>query len=64
LHRGEKAGINEITGKFVQLNSSETAQPDKSRVKLYREWQSIQNELSVSLRDVFDKHRASAALAV
>jgi xylulokinase len=61
LQRGEKVGINEITVKFVQLNRSETARPDKARVKLYREWQSIQDELSTALRPVFTKHRRFAA---
>jgi D-xylulose kinase len=57
LNRGERVGINEITGKFVQLNKAETARPKKDHVKLYREWQSIQDELSTSLRPVFNRHR-------
>jgi xylulokinase len=57
LQRGEKVGIHEITGKFVQLNRAETAHPNKANVKLYREWQAIQDELSASLRPVFTKHR-------
>ena len=61
LQRGEKVGINEITGKFVQLNKAETARPNKSNVKIYREWQSIQDELSSALRPVFTKHRKFVA---
>jgi xylulokinase len=61
LQRGERVGINEITGQFVQLNNAETARPNKNNVKLYREWQSIQDELSASLRPVFTKHRRFAA---
>jgi xylulokinase len=61
LQRGEKVGINDITGKFVQLNPAETARPNKASVKLYREWQAIQDELSSALRPVFTKHRRFAA---
>jgi len=57
LQRGERVGIHEITGQFVQLNRAETAHPKKAGVKIYREWQSIQDELSASLRPVFTKHR-------
>jgi xylulokinase len=57
MQRGERVGIHEITGKFVQLNPAETARPNKDNVKLYREWQSIQDELSKSLRPVFSRHR-------
>jgi xylulokinase len=61
LQRGERVGIHEITGQFVQLNKAETAHPNKASVKIYREWQSIQDELSTSLRPVFTKHRSFAA---
>jgi xylulokinase len=57
LQRGEKVGINEITDEFVQLNKAETARPSKSAVKLYSEWQGIQDEMSSALRPVFTKHR-------
>jgi xylulokinase len=60
LQRGERVGIHEITGQFVQLNKAETAHPNKANVKIYREWQSIQDELSSSLRPVFTKHRRFA----
>ena len=61
LQRGERVGINDITGKFVQLNPAETARPNKGNVKLYREWQAIQDELSSALRPVFTRHRRFAA---
>jgi xylulokinase len=61
VQRGEKVGINDITGEFVQLNRAETARPNKASVKLYREWQSIQDGLSVALRPVFIRHRRFTA---
>ena len=63
LQRGERVGIREITGQFVQLTQAETARPNKEKVKIYREWQSIQDELSASLRPVFTKHRQFAGLS-
>jgi xylulokinase len=63
LQRGEKVGINEITGKFVQLNQAETARPNKGNVKLYREWQAIQDGLSSALRPVFTQHRQFTAVS-
>jgi xylulokinase len=57
LQRGDRVGIDEITGEFVQLNKAETTRPNKDNVKLYREWQSIQDELSSALRPVFPKYR-------
>ncbi len=63
LQRGEKVAIREITEKFVQLNRAETARPGKANARLYREWQSVQDELSRALRPVFSKHRQFAGLA-
>lgn len=57
LQRGERVGIHELTEKFVQLNSKETARPNKANVKIYREWQAVQNELSLALVPVFTRHR-------
>jgi xylulokinase len=57
LQRGERVGMHEITGKFVQLNAAETARPHKGNVKIYREWQAIQDNLSSALRPVFTRHR-------
>ena len=57
LQRGERVSISEITDEFVQINSVETAEPEKHNVAVYRELQSIQDDLSTNLRDVFSKHR-------
>jgi len=57
LQNGEKATINEITDQFIELNHKETAQPNAKNVAIYRDWQSLQDDLSTSLRDVFTKHR-------
>ena len=57
LQQGEKVSINEITDEFVQLNNAETAQPNSKNVKVYEELQGIQDQLSSSLRNVFDRHR-------
>jgi len=42
----------------VELNRDETATPNQENVKIYRELQEIQDELSRSLRGTFAKHRA------
>jgi len=57
LQRGEKVSISDITDQFVELNNNETAQPNSANVKIYSELQSLQDELSHSLRQAFDKHR-------
>ena len=57
LQKGERANISEITDEFVQINSTETAEPIKQNVSIYRELQAIQDELSESVREVFTKHR-------
>ncbi len=55
--QGDKVSISEITDRFVELNSSETAEPNKAGVEVYRELQGLQDELSVALRDSFARHR-------
>ena len=57
LQQGEKLTIEEVTDRFVGLNPTETAQPDAANVKVYRELQALQDELSSSLHGVFAKHR-------
>lgn len=54
---GEKVSIDEITGEYVELNSAETAQPSRKNVSTYEELQSLQDELSVKMRDMFVRHR-------
>jgi xylulokinase len=56
-HQGEKVGISDITDAFVKINKSETAQPEKGNVEVYRELQALQDETSRALREVFAKHR-------
>ena len=56
LQRGERVKISDITGQFVRLNKPETAHPGKAGVQIYREWQTIQDELSLALRPVFPRH--------
>ena len=56
LQRGERVKISDITGQFVLLNKPESARPSKAGVQTYREWQSIQDELSLALRPAFLRH--------
>jgi sugar (pentulose or hexulose) kinase len=57
LQQGDKVKIEDITDEFVALNTDETATPKKDAVAAYRELQALQDDLSVSLRGVFEKHR-------
>ena len=57
LQEGEKVTISEITDRFVELNTGETAQPNKENVEVYRELQGVQDEMSRALRGVFGGHR-------
>jgi sugar (pentulose or hexulose) kinase len=57
LQKGEKARIEDITDEFVELNQTETAEPSGKAVATYRELQALQDDLSESLRGVFEKHR-------
>lgn len=57
-HQGEKIGIAEITDEFVALNPKETAEPQEGNVAVYRELQALQDELSLTLRGLFARHRA------
>jgi xylulokinase len=57
LQQGEKVSIQEITDRFVELNTDETAEPDPKNVETYRELQSLQDELSSAARNAFARHR-------
>jgi xylulokinase len=57
LQQGEKIAISDITDQFVELNKSETAQPDAKNAAIYRELQGVQDDLSTALRGVFGRHR-------
>jgi hypothetical protein len=43
------------------LNLSETAHPNRANAERYRGWQEIQDDLSRSLRPLFQKHRRFTA---
>jgi xylulokinase len=55
-NRGEKVKIEDLTARYVKINSSQTAKPSPSNAKLYREIQLLQDELSGALRDSFRRH--------
>ncbi|HTD85543.1 MAG TPA: xylulokinase [Candidatus Binatia bacterium] len=57
LQKGERLSIYEVTSKFVEVNTTETAIPDAKNVAIYRDLQTLQDETSEALRDVFAKHR-------
>ncbi len=57
LQRGDKARIEDITDEFVTLNNAETSTPKADAVAAYQELQELQDDLSLSLRGVFAKHR-------
>jgi sugar (pentulose or hexulose) kinase len=55
--QGEDVPITDITDQFVQLNNAETANPSPENVAIYQELQELQDQMSLSLRPVFTKHR-------
>ncbi len=55
--RGEKIRIEELTDTFVTLNTAETTAPRKENLEAYEQLQSIQDELSRTLRPAFAAHR-------
>jgi xylulokinase len=57
LQKGEKVKISDITDEFVELNKAEATEPDSQSVAAYRELQELQDDLSKSLRGVFNRHR-------
>ncbi|KYH41254.1 MAG: hypothetical protein AYL32_006770 [Candidatus Bathyarchaeota archaeon B26-2] len=57
-HIGEKATIQEITDRFVELNEETRTRPKPQNVERYRTLQKIQNSLSKRLRGTFKRHRA------
>jgi len=54
---GEKASIQEITDRYVKVDEETQASPKPSNVRVYTELQGIQDDLSLSLRGTFSKHR-------
>jgi len=57
LEQGEKISISDITDQFIEVNEVERAEPNPGNVKVYREMQALQDDLSKSLRGVFGRHR-------
>jgi len=57
LEQGEKLAISDLTDQFVELNPPERAEPEAKNAAVYRELQALQDELSLSLRNVFSQHR-------
>jgi len=58
LDQGETLAISDLTDRFVEVNRSETAEPNPDNVRVYGELQSLQDKLSLSLRELFHDHRA------
>ncbi|MFM1770832.1 MAG: Xylulose kinase [Verrucomicrobiota bacterium] len=58
--QGETLAIQDLTDQFVSLNRAETTLPEKKNVEVYRELQQLQDETSLALRQVFQKHRQFA----
>jgi xylulokinase len=56
--KGDRATIEAITDAFVELNAAERAEPAAKNVAVYRELQALQDQSSLALREVFDRHRA------
>ena len=54
---GEKISIQEITDRYVKVDEKTLAFPKPSHVKIYKELQKLQDELSVALRKTFSRHR-------
>jgi xylulokinase len=48
-----KNSISNITDSFVHLDESTRIKPDKENFKKYRKLQSLQDKLSIHLRDIF-----------
>jgi len=53
----EKASIQEITDRYVEVDVNTLASPKQSHVEVYQELQKIQNSVSKNLRNSFRKHR-------
>ncbi len=54
---GEKTTIQDITDHHVEVDEKTQASPKPSNVRVYKELQGIQDNLSLSLRGTFSKHR-------
>jgi xylulokinase len=54
-----KARLSRFTDSVVAVDEKTRCRPEAKNVRLYREVQALQDELSVSLRRVFEKRRAA-----
>jgi sugar (pentulose or hexulose) kinase len=54
---GEKISIQELTDRYVRVDEEMLAHPISANVKIYRELQKIQDNVSLALRKTFIKHR-------
>ena len=57
-NRGEKVKIEDLTERYVRISARQTTKPSPSNVKLYREIQLLQDELSGALRGPFRRHQS------
>jgi xylulokinase len=58
---GQKTGLTELTKRVVRLDETTRCLPDRKRVQRYRELQTLQDELSETLRGIFPAQRRLAA---
>jgi len=55
---GERTTIQEITDRYVIVDSRTLTSPKPTNVEIYQELQEIQNRVSKNLRSSFGAHRA------
>ena len=55
-HSGHSVKIQELSDRFVTLNTEERVSPRSENLSLYRDLQNLQNNLSISLRPAFALH--------
>ena len=55
--QGESCRIEDVTDTFVGINRAETATPNPKAAGIYREWQTIQDQLARTLETPFKAHR-------
>ena len=54
---GRRASLAKLAGRVVALDPKTRCEPRKANASVYRELQGIHDELSVTLRPLFDRHR-------
>ena len=58
--QGDAISINDITDRFVKINTRETSQPNEQHVATYQALQALQDKTATSLSKVFSDHRSIA----